>query len=312
MATPAVPLIHVGYPKALSSWMQKWLFVPQAGFCKVLDSLTLQLFLIDATPFTFDTGKAREWMEKSLRETPGSEHLQPVITGESLVGHTHCGGYNAKTNADRLKQLCPDAKILIVVREQQATIRSLYKTFITWGMPHSIDRILNPVDPNLSPQFNLDFLRYDLLVAYYQQLYGKERVLVLPYEMFKHNPQEFTRRIFVFCNMDGVEEKLKKLPFNRPVNRGQTLLNLLIERWRNYFFVSSPFNYAGLFKPTEASLKRRIARSKKNSLPSFMDHWFEAGFKRKVAAHCDGQFAASNRRLQELTGIDLKSYGYEL
>lgn len=312
MVAPRAPLIHVGYPKALSSWMQKWLFTPENGFCKVLDSLTLQLFLIDATPFTFDTTKAKAWMQERLDETPGSEQLQPLITGESLVGHTHCGGYNAKTNADRLKELCPQAKILVVVREQKATIRSLYKTFVTWGMPHSIERILDPVEPNLSPQFNLDFLRYDLLVNYYQQLYGKDNVLVLPYELFAGDGAGFLRRIFSFCGIADAEAKIKKLPLKRRVNRGQTLLNLLLERWRNYIFLSSPFNYSGWFKPTEASLKRRIARSKKNPFPAFMDNWFEAGFRKKIDAHCAGKFADSNRRLQQLTGLDLSPYGYEL
>jgi hypothetical protein len=312
MTDRPIPLIHVGYPKALSSWMQKWLFTPQNGFCKTLDSLTLQLFLIDATPFTFQPDKARNWVEKTLKETPGSANLQQVITGESLVGHTHCGGYNAKTNADRLKELYPQAKILIVVREQKATIRSLYKTFIIWGMPHSIDRILKPVEPNMSPQFHLDFLCYDLLVSYYQYLYGKDQVLVLPYEAFVENGADFLNRIFTFCGMENSAAKIKKLPISRFVNRGQTLLNLLIERWRNYFFLSTPFNYSGWFKPTEASLRRRIARSKKNPFPAFMDNWFESGFRRKVEQQCDRQFAASNRRLQELTGLDLEKYGYEL
>jgi len=211
-----------------------------------------------------------------------------------------------------LKELCPQAKILIVVREQKATIRSLYKTFVIWGMPHSIDRILEPVEPNLSPQFNLDFLRYDLLVAYYQQLYGKENVLVLPYEAFEENGADFLRKIFSFCEIDKVEERVKKLPIKRRVNRGQTLLNLLIERWRNYFFLSTPFNYAGLFKPSEANLKARIARSKKNIFPAFMDNWFERNFQKKVKEQCEGQFASSNRKLCEITGLDLKQYGYEL
>jgi hypothetical protein len=137
-------------------------------------------------------------------------------------------------------------------------------------------------------------------------------VLVLPYELFNEQAAEFVRRIFVFCGMEGVEEKLKKLPFKRPVNRGQTLLNLLIERWRNYFFLSNPFNYSGWFTPTEAGLKRRIARSKKNPFPAFMDNWFEAGFKNKVKQHCAGQFVQSNRHLQQLTGLELEKYGYEL
>ena len=193
-------------------------------------------------------------------------------------------------------------------------IRSLYKTFVIWGMPHSIDRILNPVEPNLSPQFNLDFLRYDLLVAYYQKLYGQEQVLVLAYEQFEQAPAEFLKHIFSFVNMPqgDVEERLRKLPLRRKVNKGQTLLNLLLERFRNRLFLSSPFNYAGWFKPNETNLKKRIARSKRNPFPAFMDQWFEKSFQRKVEQHCAGQFAESNRRLQALTGLPLDSYGYEL
>jgi hypothetical protein len=311
MATKKIPLIHVGYPKALSSWLQKFLFTPRNGFCKVLDPLVTQLFVIDATPFTFNPDQARAWMEKE-RQGHAGDDLQEVITSESLVGHTHCGGYNAKTNADRLKILCPEAKILIVVREQRAMIRSLYKTWIVWGMPHSIDRILHPLEPGLSPQFNLDFLRYDLLVDYYQKLYGKENVLVLPYELFEADALDFIHKIFAHVGMSMTTEQQDHLPVKRKVNRGQTLLNLLIERWRNMFFLSSPFNYAGLFNSTENNLKKRIIRSKRNIFPAFMNRWFEKGFEQKVRDRCRGEFAQSNQRLTELTGLDLSVYGYEL
>jgi len=306
------PLIHVGYPKALSSWMQKLLFQPQHGFCKVMDSLALQLCLIEASPFNFDADKPKQWIRERLEEQGNPAELQPVLTGESLVGHTHCGGYNAKVNADRLKEAFPEAKILIVVREQKSMIRSLYKTFVVWGMPHSIDRLLNPVDANMSPQFNLDFLRYDMLVDYYQQLYGKDSVLVQPYELFAADSVAFLQSIYTLCGREVDQEQLSKFPTQRTLNKNQTMANLLLQRWHNYFFLSNPFNYSGLFNSNEDNLQKRLVRSKKNPLPEFMDNWFEESFARKVATHCDGRFNQSNQNLEALTGLSLQQYGYAL
>lgn len=306
------PLIHIGYPKALSSWMQKLLFQPQQGFLKVMDPLAVQLCLIEATPFSFDKEKSTQWIEERLAENKSHEQLQWVLTGESLVGHTHCGGYNAKTNADRLKKTFPEGRILIIVREQKAMIRSLYKTLVVWGMPHSLQRLLKPLDANMSPQFNLDFLRYDLLVQYYQELYGKDNVLVLPYESFLSDSSEFLKRIYSFCEMPISDEQLKKMPTQRTLNKNQTLVNLLLQRWHNYFFLSGPFNYSGWFNSSEKNLKKRLVKSKKNPFPAFMDKWLEAGFSKKVSQHCQGEFIESNKNLQKITGLDLKQYGYDL
>ena len=215
-------------------------------------------------------------------------------------------------NADRLHELCPDGKILIVIREQLSEIRSLYKTFITWGMPHSIERLLNPVEPGLSPQFNLDFLRYDLLVSYYQRLYGRKNVLVLPYEQFVQRPRFFLKRIFNFSGCENYEEKLAQLPVRRSVNRNQTMLNLKIQRWRNYFFLSGPFNYSGMFPANEKGHDKRMIRGKKNPFPAFMDNWFEQGFANATERMCAGEFVESNHRLSQLTGLDLAKYGYQI
>ncbi|MCB1616822.1 MAG: sulfotransferase [Pseudomonadales bacterium] len=310
------PLIHVGYPKSLSSWMQKLLFVPENGFCKVLDPLAAQLFVIDPPPFNYSNDASCQYMQqqldKYLPDAAKRADTVPVITSEALVGHTYCGGYNAKTNADRVYQLCPQGRVLIVVREQRSLMRSLYKTFITWGMPHSIDRLLNPVDANLSPQFNLDFMRFDSLVSYYRSLYGDDQVLVLPYEMFVTEPTVFLERLLHYAGVSNAAELIGKLPLTRRMNRNQTLLNLMIQRWLNAVFLSGPFNYAGLFPSTEERLKQRIRRSKKNPFPAFLDNCFEKQFASKVNKAFAGQFEQSNRQLVDLTGLDLARYGYAL
>ncbi|HSC75792.1 MAG TPA: sulfotransferase [Pseudomonadales bacterium] len=304
------PLIHIGFPKALSSWMQKSLFKPEQGFINVLDSLHTTIGLIDPTPFCFDEALCIRFIEEALKKNAGTNNLVPVCSAEALIGNPYCGGYNAKQNADRLKQLFPDARILLIVREQRQLMRSLYKTMVVWGMPHSIKRLLNPKDTSLAPQFNLDFLRFDLATAYYQQLFGRDNVLVMPYEAFIDDPKHFMLTILQHAQCSPTPA-FERLPWKKRVNKNQPLISLYLQRLRN-LLLSSPFNYAGPLASTEAQVHKRIKRSKNNSFPAFTNNWFEDDFRQTVSTVFSGQFAASNTRLQQLTGLDLAAYGYEI
>jgi hypothetical protein len=304
------PLVHVGFPKALSSWLQKHLFKPEQGFINALDSLRTTLSVIDPTPFCFNETAAIRFIEETLAKHPERHRLTPVCSAEALIGNPYCGGYNAKQNADRLKQLFPDARILLIVREQKQLMRSLYKTLVVWGMPHTIKRLLYPRDTSLAPQFNLDFLRFDLATAYYQHLFGADNVLVLPYEAFEQDPHAFVMRILQHAGREPTEA-FKKLPWKKRLNANQPLLNLYLQRLLN-LLLSSPFNYAGPLPSTEAGVHRRIKRSKQNPFPAFTREWFENDFRQTVAEAFAGQFGESNARLQQLTGLDLASYGYEI
>lgn len=304
------PLVHIGFPKALSSWMQKSLFKPEQGFLNVLDSLCTTISVIDPTPFRFDESQAIRFMEDALKKHPAHSGLVPVCSAEALIGNPYCGGYNAKQNADRIKQLFPDARILLIVREQRQLMRSLYKTMVVWGMPHSIKRLLNPSDTSLAPQFNLDFLRFDLATSYYQQLFGRDNVLVLPYEAFISDPKNFMLTILQHAECMPTPA-FNRLPWQKRVNKNQPLINLYLQRLRN-LLLSSPFNYAGPLASTEAKVHKRIKRSKNNPFPAFTNHWFEDDFHQTVNTAFHGQFTESNARLQQLTGLDLAAYGYEI
>jgi hypothetical protein len=308
------PLVHIGFPKALSSWLQKHLFKPEQGFLNILDSLHTQISVIDPTPFRFDEELCIRFMESALAKYKSGNMLSadnpvPVCSAEALIGNPYCGGYNARQNADRIKQLFPDARILLIVREQQQLLRSLYKTMVVWGMPHSIKRLLNPRDTSMAPQFNLDFLRFDLATAYYQQLFGQDNVLVLPYEAFAIDPKFFTKTILQHAGCEPTTA-FEKLPWQKRININQPLFNLYLQRWLN-LLVSTPFNYAGVLPSTEKGIHSRIRRSKNNPFPVFTHDWFEDDFRQKVSHAFTGQFSDSNSRLQQMTGLDLASYGYE-
>lgn len=304
------PLIHVGYPKALSSWMQKHLFKPEHGFLSILNSMESTIGVIDPPPFEFTDTQALSYIHANLARTPQHQGLTPVISAEMLIGNPYCGGFNAKQNADRLHQLFPHGKILLIVREQRQLIRSLYKTLVIWGMPHSIKRLLHPQELSMAPQFNLSYLRFDMAVQYYQQRFGTDNVLVLPYETFTQDAHGFLQRVFAFAGQDATLS-LARLPVQKRVNTNQTLLNLYLQRLHNLLFLSSPFNYAGLFRSSEARTQARLRRSKRNPFPAWLDNVFEDDFRQQVERACAGQFTDSNDRLAALTGLDLAALGYD-
>lgn len=304
------PLIHIGFPKAMSSWLQKFLFQPEQGFVNILDSLRTTISVIDPSPFAFDEAKCMGFIEETLGKTPNHQQLVPVCSAEALAGNYYCGGFNAKQNADRLKQLFPEAKILFIVREQRSLMRSLYKTMVIWGMPHSIKRLLNPKHSSLVPQFNLDLLRFDLTTAYYQALFGRDNVLVMPYESFTENPKDFVKKILAHANCKATDA-FETLPWKRKLNKNQPLLNIYIQRFKN-LFLKTPFNYAAPLELTEARIAANIKNSKTSPFPTFTHNWFENDFSQTVSRAFEGQFSANNRRLECLTGLQLRQYGYDV
>ena len=44
----------------------------------------------------------------------------------------------------------------------------------------------------------------------------------------------------------------------------------------------------------------------------FLDRWARERIDREIARHCAGRFAESNRRLAEITDLDLGAYHYQV
>ncbi|MCK5666181.1 MAG: sulfotransferase, partial [Thiotrichaceae bacterium] len=225
------PLIHVGFPKALSSWMQVNLFKPENGFKQVMKPFQIQPVIINPTCFKYRADEVYASLDMKISESKDLNNKVPVITSEALSGNLFCGGYNAKELADRVVTAFPDARILIIVREQKSMIRALYNTQILWGLPHSIERMLVPVVPSMSSQFSHDYLRYDEIVNYYMSQLGKDRVLVLPYELFQQAPDKFIASIYEFSGAHEMwSERVNQLPFEKRINKGVPLVFLKLLR----------------------------------------------------------------------------------
>lgn len=310
------PLIHVGYPKALSSWLQGPLFWRLNGFMRVLEPLAIKTGLIDPAPLEFDGQEVRKGL-MSMRERHGPfRNTVPVISLEDLVGDRVTGGHDAKILADRLAACFGTARILMIVREQKNMLRSLYENLVIGrGYPHSVRWLLDPISPKAIPQTTPDFLRYDALAAYYRERFGPERVLILPYELFLEDPKAFVSRIAAFAGGPAARLNLDRVPTGQVVNPNRGLTAVTVLRLVNKLVLRSPLDPRGIIRSDVRGVRQwrdRTANRIARLVPDTLDRWLERRFARYVARQTAGRFRDSNRRLAEMMDTDLARYGYEI
>ena len=310
-ASEAPPLIHIGFYKTATSWMQKYLFTEQFGFTVAMIPAEVQITLIEPGPFRFAPQQALGFYQKRVaRSDPQATRL---ISVEALSGDLPSTGRNARQNADRLRATFPQAKILLVTREQKSLLRSLYKSMVAWGSTFSISRLLEPVAYPQPHEFNFDFLRFDLLAGYYIRLFGKENVLVLPYEMLQRSPREFLRRIIAHAgrDMQTAPEGERYPPFGKRVNKTVSLSAIAYQRWLNRLALAA--NGAPVSRFGNDEMVKRINRRMRHfpSIP-YLDAHLERRFAATVAEGTMGKFTESNKRLQSMMGLNLAQYGYDM
>ncbi len=313
--TIETPLIHIGFPKAASTWLQKYLFQPDQGYIKIMNPIDAQLNLIDPPALSFEPQTVHAFLRKQIKQRDPQERSIPVITSEALSGKPYGGGYNRKELADRLKTIFPQARVLIIVREQKSMILSLFKLVVNWGLPHSLAQFLNPIDPRIAPQFNYDYLCYDKVVAYYQLLYGKKNVLVLPFEQFKMDPASFIGALKYFSpHQDKLPKNATPLPYDAKVNISPPITHLILRHWINYYLLKTPFNYSGPITNQKGFLFRCIKYSLgiQKFLPDAVNRHIKDKYKSYIKTQTLGKFGESNRALEKLIQTDLSQYGYDV
>jgi Sulfotransferase domain len=308
----ALPLLHVGYYKTASSWLQKFLFRPEAGFQPLSEIFALSKLLISPDNDQFNAQAARQSMHWPEQTATGPT-LASVLSSEALSGDPVRGNHLMADNAQRLKHVFEQARVLLVVREQRQLIRSLYKTLVLWGVSDSIARLLSE---QRSPEdgFCRESLCFDKIAQRYAQLFGQHNVLVLPYELFAAKPRDFIDRIRDFSGLPAIEDSVyEQLPTGQLVNANQPVEHIHLQRLVNRLSLTQARNFQGLFNNNNFEhIMRRIARHKRRTRPTPLNEMLEQRFASRVQSLCNGYYDAGNQRLQSFCPVELASFGYAL
>jgi hypothetical protein len=202
-------LIHVGYPKAGSTFLQRWFAAhPQLAFTDRGIAGLGDVYAI-----------VRDGV------APRSGLLYRVTSYEGLVAPHAQAGRDVVVDYDSLRQvdmpssqaavctmladLFPNAVVLMVTRGFRSMILSSYSEYVRSGGDADLADLIaastaraagQDHSSDLEPQkyghlIGLDPWNYDRTIDLYSRAFGRERVIVLPYELLRDDADGFTREL---------------------------------------------------------------------------------------------------------------------
>jgi hypothetical protein len=288
-------LVHIGLQKTASTTFQKSIF-PRLSNC--VDLRAHRDF--DEFVRSVERHEDDEYPESRWRE-----YLESVVLpGQTLIvsredfskrPHWH-------RTAGRVHDLAPDARILLCLRNQTTIMPSLYSqhlkggghvAFQTWAAKHL-------KDPN--------WLTWDRLVERYYELFGRERVKVMAYEQLKADPTGFVKEV---CSYVLPDEPPLEVDIPN-VNKGLSRPSRWIFRRANRLFRESEKNPKPILASDAAwrAVESVLYKVDPTVLRNFSR---DSGQRdRDFVESLRPRWAASNTRLQELTGLPLGEYGYSV
>jgi hypothetical protein len=257
-----------------------------------------------------------------------------LISYERLFGNLSFNFYDNFNTTRSLKYLFPTAKIILVIRRQDDLLESLYKQCLRAYFCPTLNSFLNYAhkrfeDPSYFfsyPSINARQLNYYKYARNYAEVFGRDNVIILPYEMMKTDQMGFLNRLFDFMRIEPFYPKK-----NRNVHRSYSLLSCYIAFLLNRFvrvsgresrllrFIpNEPFS-SYLSKHSSGSLFYRTLDkvNRKLSLNYMLEHIVDRIFyvkgnlisdrKRKLIMELHKE---SNKILDEEFNLGLKRHGY--
>lgn len=262
-----------------------------------------------------DADAVHMWINDELtRKYPNDHQAVTVLSHEELSGHPN--GYrlvDSATIAENLWRLFPQAKILVIVRNQLDYLMSMYtyRVAIKGYETRSFTRYIQEE----GEKGLLDHLEYHRLVERYQELFGASQILVLPMEMLKKNPKELYDKLFTFLRVPH-----REIRQSEPMNVS-TKSSLVISIWRPINWMFSVLLRMMIF----------LARKESEAYPFRKFRYSYYHLKRKATKMLNGLFRSSksldirvirgypellerfensNARLEKIANMDLVALGY--
>jgi hypothetical protein len=193
-------VVHVGYPKAGSSFLQSYIF-PKLKNYEIINYTRGKKFThyVMNSGMFFDPEKAAKLI--------GAESDNLILTDEVLIGNPINGkGVNDETVPVKLKMSGFNKVIIIARRDSEKWERSLYNEFIKLGGKLSYkDWLANPSrhDSEYTWYNPGMILHCNDYCNYFKKVFGSENVLVLYIEDVRTDQKSFTSSILNFLGTEG-------------------------------------------------------------------------------------------------------------
>jgi hypothetical protein len=235
MPADTAALIHVGYQKAASTWLQHDVF-PIVPDVEVLTGTNLTLALLELK-------WNRQWDADPTRSLfVGETGRTVLLSDENLCGDAWRRVDNLERNLDRLAEVYPDgARVLALVRRQQDALVSLHAQYVRMGGAADIEQFATS---DTRPGYDPDHLRYDRLCDAIVDRFGPRSLTVVPMELLRTDLPRFWGALSAWSGSsvrpDGIEHE--------PRNTRESADDLRRMRVWNRYVRRSEFSPRGLLR----------------------------------------------------------------
>ena len=278
-----IDFIHVGDYKTATTYLQEVVFPfhPEIEYlgdhCKNQNIQKVLREIVDSRDLDFDAESLQEILRKNI---PNTDKIKG-ISREALSQANYITGEHAKRNAQRLKEVFGDVKIIYVIREPFSMLESIYSQYIKIGGTRSFkDFFLDPMESKNI----IERLKYFKNIEMYYSVFGKENVKVLLFEELKVNNNKFLQDIFRFIGCKDINFMPKN---NQSVNHKLTTHGMLVARFLNSFIRTEKHCYKSPFLSIDKIIyfflsQKTIDRIDKNSKYILLNNYNEFDKKQRV------------------------------
>lgn len=306
-------LIHIGYPKTGSSWLQRYIFNNQnlgviAPWGKNKQAIEAINYFVYPDDLNFSTTETQKHFLPEI-EAANLKNLVPILSHEYLSIRIGAISY-PKLVAQRLAKVFPEAKILLFIREQKKIILSTYQEYIKNQGVQTLEEALaesNYIDGKL-PAVRPSLYKYDLIISYYQELFGQDNVLVIPFELFKQNNLETVASILHFVEAKYEINSLESLNIDQSINPSYKLGALPIRRKISQ--IVGQLEIDNSRRNQRVIFFNRVNKAINLLLPESFHQRQKKHLETVIDNYVGDMFNQSNQNTSKLIGMDLSAFGY--
>jgi len=324
-------LLHIGYPKAASTSLQRSVFpnleshgfeylgqFPDERGVALGDNAAKRLVNNIARHVSSQAGSETIPLCEILGDSPAQQPR--ILSHEGFVflsiRREVVGGRLLSLDPFAIAQALQsvvsefESKVLIVVRRQDELLLSLYAQSYTQFFRRidgldTFSRFLDNLRPGAVYEHIFRALYYDEIVLEYQRLFGRDRVAVLPYELLVHDETEFLSRLALVVGIDEFrcpvsKDNVRRRGDGSKVSKSMNLYELGF-RWLK---ANTPKD--GLIWNTLRPMRWAFAPLKKVRAIAPIGFDLSADQRESILE----QFAESNRALSGDLDLELGRYGY--
>ena len=261
-------VLHIGLHKTATGTLQRQFFPA----CSDLNLLTTQVpemrkfvhYVTRRDPIYFNPTNAIEILSRLLDQKRPNMLSNESFSGPPYAGAIEGGLDHRSPVLSNLKTVFPKARVILVLRRQDAIVKSFYREYLKSGGTRRITRFYGYEGLNKPALMSIDRFNYYPYVDEVMKLFPSN-VLILAFEEFVQRQQEFLKKLTDFIGIELPNIELRKENATSLGSVGMEITRIL-----NHVF-RSMLNPAGLIPGYKTN--RHGINSRASPIQIIHDRW---------------------------------------